>query len=53
MEFAKYCENYTNIRLITKNLYKKQAMKLLTRYALKKTQTQLLESSMYKCQEIR
>ena len=50
MEFAKYCENYTNIR---KNLYEKQAMKLLTRYALKKTQTQLLESSMYKCQEIR
>lgn len=53
LEFMKYREFATNVQLVTKNLVEKQAMQFLTQYALKKTQTQLLESSMYKCYEVR
>src|SRR5204862_602780 len=50
-EFAKYKEigfNYCS----TKSPYEKQAAQLLTRYALEKTQVQLIESLSYKCEEI-
>ncbi len=52
MEFMKFCEDHTNVKLITKSPYEIQAMDLLTRYALVKTQKQLLECMMYKCKEI-
>ena len=52
LEFVKFREDYTNTKLVTKSPYEKQAMDLLTNYALSKTQKQLLESTMYKCEEI-
>ena len=48
----KFYKDYTNIKLITKNPYKKQAINLLTKYALDKTQKQLLEYMIYKYEEI-
>ncbi|CAI2191465.1 2906_t:CDS:2, partial [Funneliformis geosporum] len=52
MEFVKFCKDYTNAKLVTKSPYEKQAMDFLTKYALDKTQKQLLECMMYKCEEI-
>ncbi|CAG8462652.1 147_t:CDS:2 [Scutellospora calospora] len=51
VEFIKYQENNFNNYIITKSLFEKQASKLLTNYALKKTRIQLLESMAYKCEE--
>ena len=52
IEFVKFREDYTNIKLVTKSLYEKQAMDLLTRYALDKTKKQLLECMMHKCEKL-
>ena len=52
IEFAKFREDYTNVKLVTKSPYEKQAIELLTKYAVDKTQKQLLECMMYKCEEI-
>src|SRR5436853_2860328 len=38
IEFRKFKEDYRNVKLVTKSPYEKQAMDLLTNYALNKTQ---------------
>ncbi|CAG8841571.1 40497_t:CDS:2, partial [Gigaspora margarita] len=51
-EFIKYQEKNEIIKLVTSSPYEKQASELLTKYALKKTQHQLLEFMTYKCETI-
>jgi len=51
-EFVKFCENNKTIALLTPSPYEKQASELLTKYALVKTQTQLLQCMSYKSEKI-
>ncbi|CAG8760984.1 35191_t:CDS:2, partial [Gigaspora margarita] len=51
-EFTKYQEKNEIIKLVTSSPYEKQASELLTKYAIKKTQQQLLEFMIYKCEII-
>src|SRR3954469_9678029 len=52
VEFFKYKEIGCDIFLKTSSLYEKQSSLLLTQYAFKKTQSQLLDSLSYKCKEL-
>ena len=51
-EFTKFCEDNKTISLCTTSPYEKQASELLTKYALVKTQKQLLQCMSYKCEKI-
>ena len=51
-EFVKFCENNKTIALLTASPYEKQASELLTKYALVKTQKQLLQCMSYKSEKI-
>ncbi|CAB5343108.1 unnamed protein product [Rhizophagus irregularis] len=52
IEFSQYKERTLNLIYKTPSLFEKQAATILTIYALKKFQEQLLQSSCYKCEEI-
>ncbi|CAG8752085.1 protein FAR1-RELATED SEQUENCE 5 [Rhizophagus irregularis DAOM 181602=DAOM 197198] len=52
VEFIKYKETTLNIIYKTISPFEKQAASILTIYALKKFQEQLLQSSCYKCEEV-
>ena len=51
-EFLKFREDNNNISLLTTSPYEIQASKLLTKYALTKTQKQLSQSMSYKSEKI-
>ena len=51
-EFSKYKEVSCDTLLKTSSPYEKQSSFLLTQYAFKKTQDQLLDSLSYKCKEV-
>lgn len=52
VEFVKYKEATLNVIYKTISPFEKQASTILTIYALKKFQEQLLQSTCYKCEEI-
>lgn len=52
VEFVKYKESTLNVIYKTISPFEKQAATVLTIYALRKFQEQLLQSSCYKCEEI-
>ena len=51
-EFRVYQQNNFNILYKTTSPFEHQAASILTTYSLKKTQEQLMQSFMYKCEEI-
>ena len=51
-EFSEYKQKNYNVIYKTNSPFEKQAASLLTRYSLKKTQEQIIESFSYICEEI-
>jgi len=51
-EYSKYKEYSLNVIYNTSNPFEKQPSTMLTTYAFKKFQDQLVQSSAYKCEEI-
>lgn len=52
LQLVKYCQNHLNVILKTLSPYKYQVAEVLTNYALKLTQEQLLQSTVYSCVEL-
>ena len=52
IEFCIYKQDSFNILYKTTSLLERQAASILTTFSLKKTQEQLMQSFMYKCEEI-
>ncbi|CAB5191937.1 unnamed protein product [Rhizophagus irregularis] len=52
LQLVKYRQNHLNVILKTLSPYKYQVAEVLTNYALKLTQEQLLQSTVYSCVEL-